>query len=648
MSIVCDKRPPFVPAGRRATVSGTPPKARTVSTPLRASPTREKELPTAASATHMRCATQTSRSGKISPPAVKSGLLAKPPRGSSTKEPSVTLNPAETLQAQPRRTRPRSQTVILDPSSRPQVQGEDGSRRVIAALPVRKAKLNNDQKKEEYGSSSATEPARDVTPQASVQEAAANHTRTPSPPRRRSPQGMRPHTRSRSNTVSARPVIPPAVSSKPSVQTITEEDEHSRMLTTRLAGLALKPAAMPEMRTPQLPVVDENSPPVRPQTERPVIRTRPRSNTVGLRPLLQAPMNASTRPASLGGDASSRSDARGKTEGIEVFQVLGTGTFGEVRLVKRKGLPAAMKVTEKQMVIDAGLPPSRFSEEVTVMKALSGASKDSRYFVSYIDHFQDAKNLYILMDAECGGTLSTLVTRVKPLGGFSSKQVQFFAAEMALGMGYLHSEGVMHRDIKPDNILIASDGHLKYCDFGAATTQAFATDFVGTPEYTAPEILLKRLYGKEVDYYSFGATVYELLTGNVPFPPNDESPDARAAAPFEAIKEMKQLEWPEHIGCVEKDLVEQLMKRSAWQRMGKWAPFGDAEQREPKELMKHTFFDGMDWKNLAPTFRGGVRERGDDGIRYGIADGWDGFSTGLQKNTHEYLFSTFPSVVEKP
>jgi len=105
---------------------------------------------------------------------------------------------------------------------------------------------------------------------------------------------------------------------------------------------------------------------------------------------------------------------------------------------------------------------------------------------------------------------------------FSEERVRFYAAEIVAGLEYLHTAGVIYRDLKPENLLLTNEGHIVMTDFGLSKEGLHDKDdrtgtFCGTPEYLAPEILEGKGYGKAVDWWSFGTLLYEMLTGLPPF-----------------------------------------------------------------------------------------------------------------------------------
>jgi RAC serine/threonine-protein kinase len=102
---------------------------------------------------------------------------------------------------------------------------------------------------------------------------------------------------------------------------------------------------------------------------------------------------------------------------------------------------------------------------------------------------------------------------------FSEDRVRFYAAEILLALHYLHQKGIVYRDLKLENILLDSDGHIKITDFGLVKegigTDETTSTFCGTPEYLAPEVLEEEYYGRSVDWWALGVVMYELLVGKV-------------------------------------------------------------------------------------------------------------------------------------
>ncbi|KAB5534988.1 hypothetical protein DKX38_018074 [Salix brachista] len=310
---------------------------------------------------------------------------------------------------------------------------------------------------------------------------------------------------------------------------------------------------------------------------------------------------------------------------FELLTIIGRGAFGEVRLCREKtsGNVYAMKKLKKSEMLRRGQV-----EHVKAERNLL-AEVDSTCIVKLYCSFQDDEYLYLIMEYLPGGDMMTLLMRKDTL---TEDEARFYVGQTVLAIESIHKHNYIHRDIKPDNLLLDKNGHMKLSDFGLCKpldsssfpnfreddyaggrnlkplaegnkppaprrtqqeqlvhwqknrrTLAYST--VGTPDYIAPEVLLKKGYGMECDWWSLGAIMYEMLVGYPPFYSEEPMSTCR-----KIVNWRNHLKFPEEakLSVEAKDLIRKLLC-NVEQRLG---------TKGANEIKLHPWFKGTEWDRL--------------------------------------------------
>ncbi|KAG8641779.1 hypothetical protein MANES_12G033900v8 [Manihot esculenta] len=309
---------------------------------------------------------------------------------------------------------------------------------------------------------------------------------------------------------------------------------------------------------------------------------------------------------------------------FELLTMIGKGAFGEVRVCREKTTDHvyAMKKLKKSEMLRRGQV-----EHVRAERNLL-AEVDSNCIVKLYCSFQDEEFLYLIMEYLPGGDMMTLLMRKDTL---TEDEARFYVGETVLAIESIHKHNYIHRDIKPDNLLLDRYGHLRLSDFGLCKPLDCSTiqegDFsvvnnsangtgpneerpeapkrtqqeqlqhwqknrrmlaystVGTPDYIAPEVLLKKGYGMECDWWSLGAIMYEMLVGYPPFYSDDPMSTCR-----KIVNWRTHLKFPEEakLSPEAKDLISKLLCNVS-ERLG---------TKGAAEIKAHPFFNGIEWDKL--------------------------------------------------
>ena len=266
---------------------------------------------------------------------------------------------------------------------------------------------------------------------------------------------------------------------------------------------------------------------------------------------------------------------------FKLLKVLGRGTFGKVVLVQYKLTKKyyAMKIMKKDVILESGQVTNTLLEK-NILQNLN-----YQFLVGMDFCFQTQERIYFVMNFIRGGELFKHLLNCK---FFPEEKAKFYSAIVGLALEYLHTHGIVYRDIKPDNILIDEDGYLKLADFGMAKMlkdQEKAFSLCGTPEYFSPEIITREGHNKAADWWSYGILLYEMLFGMPPFySKNTEKM-------FDLITKA-ELKFPKKIEVSEdaKDLIKKLLIKNQDLRLGSEGGF--------ETIKKHSFFKGFDFKAL--------------------------------------------------
>ncbi|XP_034072053.1 G protein-coupled receptor kinase 5-like isoform X2 [Gymnodraco acuticeps] len=268
------------------------------------------------------------------------------------------------------------------------------------------------------------------------------------------------------------------------------------------------------------------------------------------------------------------------------YRVLGKGGFGEVWAcqVRATGMMYACKKLDKTHV------KKRRGEAMALNEKQILEALDSRFVVSLGYAYETKHSLCMVLTMMSGGDLRFHIHNIgQP--GLDKNRVRFYAAEVCCGIMHLHRKSIVYRDMKPENILLDDNGHIRISDLGLAvrlSEGSLVRGKVGTAGYMAPEVIGHKHYGLSVDWWGLGCLIYEMTAGKPPLRQKGEHPKA---AEMERRIQNEPLEFGEKFGKSVKNLCSSLLNKDPNERLGCLASGG-------KDVQDHRFFRKVNFRML--------------------------------------------------
>lgn len=283
---------------------------------------------------------------------------------------------------------------------------------------------------------------------------------------------------------------------------------------------------------------------------------------------------------------SQRQKRRRRKVGLDDFQflaVLGKGNFGKVMLAESRHTSklCAIKVLKKDFIVENEEAESVKSEK----RVFLTANKEMHPFLLNLHCcFQTENRIYFVMEYVSGGDLMWHIQKNR----FSARRAKFYACEVLLALKYFHDNGIVYRDLKLDNILLTTKGHIKIGDYGLCKDgmwyKSVTGTFCGTPDFMAPEIIAGKQYDRSVDWWAFGVLLFQMLMCQSPFKGDDED-DV-----FNAI-EHDEVRFPITMPRQTVLVLQALLTKDPAQRLG-------SGERDALEIMEHPFFQDVNFDDV--------------------------------------------------
>ncbi|CAD8043749.1 unnamed protein product [Paramecium primaurelia] len=267
---------------------------------------------------------------------------------------------------------------------------------------------------------------------------------------------------------------------------------------------------------------------------------------------------------------------------FNLIKCIGVGGFSRVYLVKKKdnGQFYALKLIDKKFIFDN-------AKEIIVQNERDIMVRmENQYIIKLHYAFETRFYIAFVLEYSAGGELFYHLRRLKRL---NEQEAQYYFVEICIGMAYLHSQNIVYRDIKPENILLDLQGHMMLSDFGLSKPNMedgeLAYSFCGSPEYMAPEMLMKSGHSYLVDCYCLGALLYELVSGLPPFYSHDTQEIYNAIL-------TENVQFPDYVQISDqlKDLITKLLQKDPDKRLGSNGGIS--------EILTHVWFHNVDFEGI--------------------------------------------------
>jgi len=262
---------------------------------------------------------------------------------------------------------------------------------------------------------------------------------------------------------------------------------------------------------------------------------------------------------------------------FDVIKVIGRGTFGKVLLVKNKvdNQVLALKCIKKQQILK-NKNIENIKNEKKILEKI-----EHPFIIKMRYTFQDKDKIFLAFDYYNGGEMFFHLQRQRR---FSEELTRFYAAEIYLALSHLHKEKFIYRDLKPENVVLDKNGHIKLIDFGLAKGDISSSNLTGTVcgtnEYIPPEVICGKKYGFNFDWWGFGNILYEMLFGCPPF--NDRNKSDL----FKKIVYQEPSFRGVNISADAQDLLKRLLKKDPKERI------------KPHEIPSHPWFKNINFADI--------------------------------------------------